>query len=145
MPSDLINIVKKKLLSMQELLEILKIALETYLQKEGTEKKLMLYAAEKKAEEIIELGSTINREILTQVYEHSSSDYYSSYSDLEKLKIFSEDFLKKLAPKAGFRNRLVHDYLGIKDSIALKTMEDMMKVYPEYIRGILMFLEGIEE
>jgi uncharacterized protein YutE (UPF0331/DUF86 family) len=40
-------------------------------------------------------------------------DYHEAFLILGELSILPSEFAKKLAPLAGFRNILVHEYLGI--------------------------------
>lgn len=41
------------------------------------------------------------------------SDYYGAFLQLGEAGILPTDFAKRIAPLAGFRNILVHEYLGI--------------------------------
>lgn len=100
----------------------------------------LLFAAEKKAEEIVESAISINQELLKNYFQHISESYYESFIDLQKTKIFSEDELKLIASTAGFRNRLAHDYLELNPDITLKSMEKILRIYPEYLKKIRKFI-----
>lgn len=107
----------------------------------STLKDYLLFAAEKKAEEIIESAISMNQEMLKKYHKHLSKSYYESFLDLRKLKIFSDDELTKLANTAGFRNRLAHDYLELHPEITLKSIENLLRIYPIYLKRIKKYLD----
>ena len=88
-------------------------------------REYLLYAAEKKAEEIVELAVSLNQELLKTKNKNSLS-YYDSFIDLKVFKVFLEENLRQLASTAGFRNRLAHDYLDVDSTLALGTMKRML-------------------
>lgn len=139
MPED---IIREKLASLHTLLSKLDEMLRQYAIAKNLDHEAYLFAAEKKAEEAVELATRINGEILLEYFQHTCKDYFSSFMDLGKLEIFEPDFLAKLAQTAGFRNRLIHDYLGLSESITTASMRHMLDIYPRYINGILKFLEN---
>lgn len=119
-------------------LEILKRAVKKT-EGDSQDVDLYLFAAEKKAEEIVESAISINQEILFGGNQVGKS-YYDTFIDLEKLNLFSKADLKKFANTAGFRNRLVHDYIDIDERIVLNSIEGILKLYPKYIKKILEWL-----
>ncbi|MBI5755040.1 hypothetical protein HZA41_02375 [Candidatus Peregrinibacteria bacterium] len=82
-------IIQEKIAFITETLKILKDILEK--RKKSLLKEYLLFAAEKKAEEIIESAISINQEILKNHCYHLSKSYYESFIDLKKLYIFSEN------------------------------------------------------
>ncbi len=128
------EMIESKLDSLLDLLKKLKDILE----ERRTNLKLkefLLYAAEKKAEEAVELAISINQELLRSRNKIGKS-YYESFTNLEVFKIFSENELKELAGTAGFRNRLAHEYLEVNEGLALISMERILKIYPLYLQKI---------
>jgi len=123
-----------KLDSLADLLNKLKEILQEHGQNTSLQ-EFLLYAAEKKAEEVVELAVSLNQELLRQKGKLSGS-YYDSFIDLKLFSAFSEPELKELASTAGFRNRLAHDYLEINPQLALQTMKRMVKIYPTYLQNI---------
>lgn len=134
------NLIREKLESLSEILETLKEILEKRKKSQKEIKKYLLFAAEKKAEECIELAITINQEILESKNKIANS-YYESFTELKKFEIFEEDELKKLASTTGFRNRLAHEYLDIDEDITIKSMEKIIEIYPDYIKKINNLLD----
>ena len=98
-------------------------------------KEFLLYAAEKKAEEAVELAISINQELLRNKNKIGKS-YYESFTNLSVFKVFSENELKELASTAGFRNRLAQEYLEVNEGLALRSMEKILKIYPPYLQEI---------
>ncbi len=94
--------------------------------------------------EIIGRGIDINEHIIAKVGAHkdlSPRDYKETFLLLAKLNILSEDFAKKIAASAGFRNAIVHDYDDLDKRIVYKTVGEAIKQYSEYCRYILDFLD----
>ncbi len=123
-----------KLDSLAELLNKLKEILHEQGQNASLQ-EFLLYAAEKKAEEVVELAVSLNQELLRQKGRLSRS-YYDSFIDLKLFSVFSEPDLQELASTAGFRNRLAQDYLEINPQLALQAMKKMVKIYPTYLQTI---------
>ena len=92
-------------------------------------KKLELFKAKKKEEllkdpylqDIVERNLEVSAQAVIDIANRIISiedlekprDYYEAIKRLGKSDILPQDFAQKLAPIAGFRNILVHDYLDI--------------------------------
>jgi uncharacterized protein YutE (UPF0331/DUF86 family) len=50
------------------------------------------------------------------------------------------DLAASLAPSAGLRNRLVHEYDRIDDAIVLSAVEQTLALYPQYVAAIEAYL-----
>ncbi|MFH0701383.1 MAG: DUF86 domain-containing protein [Candidatus Woesearchaeota archaeon] len=131
-------IIESKISSLLTLLEKLKGILKEY-ETNKTLKEIIFYAAEKKAEEIVELAISINQELLREKGKTSLS-YYDSFIDLKVFKSFSESELKELASTAGFRNRLAHEYLEVNEEIAVRSMKNLLRIYPPYLQKVKKLL-----
>lgn len=65
------------------------------------------------------------------------TDYYEGFIILGQLKVLPIDFSKKIASMAGFRNILVHEYIGIDwDEVYrnLQSLSDLNK-FAEFVRS----------
>ncbi|OGQ52195.1 MAG: hypothetical protein A3J24_12870 [Deltaproteobacteria bacterium RIFCSPLOWO2_02_FULL_53_8] len=93
-------------------------------------------AAERLMQELIEAAIDINTHIIVHTGNTSPDDYYESFIRLGELKVISMTLAEKLAPSAGLRNRLVHEYDTLKDSIVLKAIDTAEGLYPQYIKEI---------
>jgi len=56
------------------------------------------------------------------------------------LGVYQENFAKKIAPSAGLRNRLVHEYNDTKEEIIYQSVGEAISQYAKYCRCILKFL-----
>lgn len=128
------TVIESKIESLIALMEKLKDILKER-EKSKSMQEFLLYAAEKKAEESVELAISINQELLKSKGKISPS-YYDSFMDLAAFNVFSEAELRELAGTAGFRNRLAHEYLDVDEKIAVRSMERMLKTYPVYLQKI---------
>ena len=70
-------------------------------------------------QELIEAVLDLNMHLLAQKADKLPDDYYQSFIQLGELGILSQDLAVALAPSAGLRNRLVHEYEAIDDTIVI--------------------------
>ncbi|MBI5971533.1 MAG: DUF86 domain-containing protein [Deltaproteobacteria bacterium] len=99
-------------------------------------------AAERLMQEMIEAAIDINTRVITQTGNAPPDDYHESFIRLGELGVISKRLALKLAPSAGLRNRLVHEYDAIEDSIVLKAIGTAEDLYPEYIKEIEGYISG---
>ncbi|GEM_PF-1835051 len=133
-------VIESKLCSLADLLQKMKDILKAHDQNKVLQEYL-LYGAEKKAEEIVELAISINQELLKSKGIIGRS-YYESFLDLGKLGLFSEEERLWFAGTAGFRNRLAHEYLEVDLTVALRIMQKMGVMYPKYLQVIKKYVSG---
>jgi uncharacterized protein YutE (UPF0331/DUF86 family) len=53
------------------------------------------------------------------------ADYYEAFLIMGELGILPADFARQLAPLAGFRNILIHEYLGIDWDLVYKNLQNL--------------------
>jgi uncharacterized protein YutE (UPF0331/DUF86 family) len=99
-------------------------------------------ATERLLQELIEAAVDINTHIIVQTSNTAPNDYYESFIKAGELKIISADLAEKLAPLAGLRNRLVHEYDFLEHSIVLDAVRIVEKLYPEYVKEIENYISG---
>ena len=116
---------------------IRKMTLKEYIQELYKRK-----ATERLLQELIEAAIDINTYIIVQTGNKVPDDYYESFIKLGELHIISSDLAEKLAPSAGLRNRLVHEYDTIEHSMVLESVKRAQELYPEYIKHIEDFISG---
>jgi uncharacterized protein YutE (UPF0331/DUF86 family) len=97
-------------------------------------------ATERLLQELIEAAIDINTHIVVGSGYAPPDDYYQSFKRAGELGFLSLDLAEKLAPSAGLRNRLVHEYDRIDHSIILKAVSMAQELYPRYIEEISAFL-----
>ncbi len=93
-------------------------------------------ATERLLQELIEAAIDVNTHIIVQTSNTVPDDYYESFIKLGELKIMTAKLAEKLAPSAGLRNRLVHEYDLLENSMILEAVKVAVDVYPEYIKAI---------
>lgn len=129
------GIVRRKLAVMIENLKALEpikdIAREEYIDDLYKRK-----ATERLLQELIEAAVDINTHIIVQTGNTVPDDYYESFMKAGELKIISADLAEKLAPSAGLRNRLVHEYDMLEHSLVLDAVRMAEDLYPIYVREI---------
>ena len=99
-------------------------------------------ATERLLQELIEAAIDINSHLVVQVGNATPDDYYESFIKVGELRIISADLAEKLAPSAGLRNRLVHEYDLLDHSLVLEAVKMAEKLYPKYIKEIETFISG---
>lgn len=99
-------------------------------------------ATERLLQELIEAAIDINTHIIVQTGNTAPDDYYESFIKAGKLKIISADLAEKLAPSAGLRNRLVHEYDLLEHSMVLEAVRMAEELYPEYVKEIEDYISG---
>jgi len=116
---------------------IRKMTLKEYIQELYKRK-----ATERLLQELIEAAIDINTYIIVQTGNKVPDDYYESFIKLGELNIISSDLAEKLAPSAGLRNRLVHEYDTLEHSMVLDSVKRAQGLYPEYIKQVEDYISG---
>ncbi len=97
-------------------------------------------ATERLLQELIEAAVDINLHLISQTGHSVPDDYYQSFVKLGDLKIISPELAQKLAPSAGLRNRLVHEYDAIEDGLILQSVAMAEELYAQYVKEIKDYL-----
>jgi uncharacterized protein YutE (UPF0331/DUF86 family) len=98
-------------------------------------------AAERLLQEAIEAALDVNAHIIAEQGATIPEDYYGGFIALGTLTVVSEPLALELAPSAGLRNRLVHEYEAIDDAKVLAAIATMLTLYPKFIEAVEAFLE----
>jgi uncharacterized protein YutE (UPF0331/DUF86 family) len=59
---------------------------------------------------------------------------------LRELGVLSRELADSLAPSAGLRTRLVHEYAALDDAKVLAPIAVMLDLYPRYIQAVEAYL-----
>jgi uncharacterized protein YutE (UPF0331/DUF86 family) len=97
-------------------------------------------AAERFLQEAIEAALDINAHVLAETGATVPDDYYSGFTAMGDRGILSPALARRLAPSAGLRNRLVHEYDTLDDARVLAAMTTLLEQYPHYIQAIESYL-----
>jgi uncharacterized protein YutE (UPF0331/DUF86 family) len=63
-------------------------------------------------------------------------DFYSSFLALAELGALDAKLAKELAPAAGLRNRLVHEYDDLDDARVLAAIDDAHRLLPRFMASV---------
>lgn len=99
---------------------------------------------ERLLQELIEAALDLNLHLLAQTVHKLPDDYYQSFILLGNLGILPKELAIALAPSAGLRNRLVHEYEAIDDTVVLKAVRQAQGLYPQYVAAVERHLKGKE-
>lgn len=99
------------------------------------------HTAERLIELIVEVAVDINGLIITGIGEPPPHDYYSSFVKMSQIKVLPNKLVEKLAPSAGLRNRLAHEYEEIKDRIVYENVKGLPILYRQYIDRISDYIK----
>ncbi|MBI3274139.1 MAG: DUF86 domain-containing protein [Candidatus Colwellbacteria bacterium] len=104
-------------------------------------------ACERFLERLITRAIDINRHIIAEKGDAglTVTKYRDTFLRLSNLGIYPEAFAKKIAPSAGLRNALVHDYNDIDQRLFKKSIGEAIKEFNQYARYVLSYLEKIKQ
>jgi uncharacterized protein YutE (UPF0331/DUF86 family) len=99
---------------------------------------------ERLLQELIEAALDLNMHLLAQEGRKLPDDYYQSFLLMGEHGILSKELTAALAPSAGLRNRLVHEYEVIDDAVVIKAVRLAQDLYPQYVAAIERHLTSKE-
>jgi uncharacterized protein YutE (UPF0331/DUF86 family) len=128
-------VVRRKLAAMIEALEGLRplagLSLDDYRARYYERK-----AAERLLQEAIEAALDVNAHLIAELGRAVPDDYYGGFLRVGELGILPLALARDLAPAAGLRNRLVHEYDAIDDAKVLASISRVLDLLPSYIQAI---------
>ena len=132
-------IIRRKLAAMVEAMAGLRplapLGLEEYRQRYYERK-----AAERLLQEAIEAALDISAHLIAELGRAVPDDYYGGFIKLGELKIVPSALARDLAPAAGLRNRLVHEYDAIDDAKVHAAIARALDLFPRYVQAIEAYL-----
>jgi uncharacterized protein YutE (UPF0331/DUF86 family) len=93
-------------------------------------------AGERILQEVIESAIDINTHVIVEKGAMVPESYFESFIRLGEMQVIPADLAVSLAPSAGLRNRLVHEYDLIEDSLVLKSMKTALVLYTRYVKEV---------
>lgn len=99
---------------------------------------------ERLLQELIEAAIDINTHLIVQSGMALPDEYYQGFLKLADIGVLSRDFATDLAPAAGLRNRLVHEYDAVVDAIVLDATRKAQMLFPKYVAAIEAYLKKKE-
>ncbi len=136
------NFIRRKIKLIQEDLSRLE-KLSDYSFEEISKDYIKLAAVERLLEKIITRAIDINQHVVAEVGRGNEPirGYEDTFLILPDFGVYAVDFAEKIAPSAGLRNRLVHEYNNTKEEIIYQSVKDALTQYVQYCDYILKFIQ----
>jgi uncharacterized protein YutE (UPF0331/DUF86 family) len=99
-------------------------------------------ATERLLQELIEAAIDVNTHLIVQTGHAAPDDYYDSFVQVGELGLIPKDLSQKLAPSAGLRNRLVHEYDLLDQPLLLQAVRQATEMYPLCVKEVFKYLTG---
>ena len=96
--------------------------------------------AERVLQEAIEAALDVNAHLVAELGQDVPDDYFAGFLRLGELAIVDRELARALAPSAGLRNRLVHEYDRHDDAKVHAAVATALHLYPRYIAAIEGYL-----
>jgi len=83
----------------------------------------------------------LNIHLLSQLGFGTPADSYSSFLELAKhTHVISPELARQLAPGAGLRNRLAHEYADIDHHQVYAGLQQALNLFPQYVEAVEAYL-----
>jgi len=97
--------------------------------------------AERRLERVVNRAIDINLHLLRSVGAPPPTDYTRSFLDLASAHILTPELAQAIAPCIGTRNILVHEYDDLDTIQFFSSLQDAVRLFPEYTQAIEHFIE----
>ena len=101
---------------------------------------LVAKGAERYVERMIGRMIDVNYHVLTESGQAPPPDYFESFLALARLGVLEPAFARRLAPSAGLRNRIVHEYDAIDPGRVFDAIQLALEDVPAYVPAVQRFL-----
>ncbi|MBI2552373.1 DUF86 domain-containing protein [Candidatus Uhrbacteria bacterium] len=91
-------------------------------------------------EHIVNRAIDINSHLLVESGKAPPDTYEDSFLKLAEFGVLTAKFAGEVAKSAGLRNRLIHEYDGIRYDVLYDAISDAVREYPQYIEAITKFI-----
>ena len=115
-------------------------AIESLSLEEYRADRFRLKGVERLLQETVEAAVDANLHLLRAAGAPTPPDYYQSFIDLGRQGVIPSSLSERLAPAAGLRNRLVHEYEEIDDAIVLQAVAEARHTFREYAVALESYL-----
>ncbi len=99
-------------------------------------------AVERRLERIITRAIDVNRHVIAELGKGNESvrTYQDTFLRLADIGVYSEKFAKEIAPSAGLRNILVHEYDEVDPRLVFQSMGKALFQYAKYCDYLLKLI-----
>ena len=111
-------------------------AIRTMTDEQFDQQLYMRKATERLLQELIEAAIDINTHLIVGSGKAAPDDYYDSFILAGKYGLMPSELANELAPSAGLRNRLVHEYDVLDQSLVLASAQKALSLYARYVAAV---------
>jgi uncharacterized protein YutE (UPF0331/DUF86 family) len=97
-------------------------------------------AVERLVQLVVEAAIDINVHVATELEGRPPSDYRTSFAAAARVGLIDPALAERLAPAAGLRNALVHDYVEIDDARVHAAVPAVLDGFGDYARAVRAWL-----
>jgi len=99
---------------------------------------------ERLLEKIITRAIDINQHIIAEMGKGTERvrGYEDTFLALSQLGVYPQEFAQQIAPSAGLRNRLVHEYNELEQGIIYRSINETLEQYTKYCQYILDYISA---
>jgi len=97
-------------------------------------------AVERMLQEVVEAAVDVNLHVARALGRPTPPDYYESFLRAGESGLIPPELGRRLAPSAGLRNRLVHEYDEIDDAIVLESVSEARSLFRSFVEAVESFL-----
>lgn len=133
------DLVRRKLGRIRRNLDEL-AAVEGLSPREYAEDYLRKKAAERMLQEVVEAAVDVNLHVVRALGRDTPPDYYQSFLSAAEVGLIPGELGRSLAPSAGLRNRLVHEYDEIDDRLVLDAVAEARDHFRRFVGAVESFL-----
>jgi len=90
---------------------------------------------------IIETAVDVNLHVVTEIEGRPPADYRGSFRAAARIGLIPQTLADDLAPSAGLRNVLVHEYADVEDARVHAAIGSVLDGFREYTRAVLGWLD----
>lgn len=99
-------------------------------------------AAERMLQMLVDAAVDINLHVISSSGRDLPEDSYGSFIAMGSAGILDPELAEKLAPAAGLRNRLVHQYDDLDDRKVWESISVAQTLMPRYLKALESYLEA---
>lgn len=92
----------------------------------------------------IQVVLDVSNHLVSALAAPTPSDYRGSILELGRIGVLPEQFANSIAPMAGLRNVIVHEYTSVDLEIIVAVLKDELEAFREFARYVRTFLEAEE-
>jgi uncharacterized protein YutE (UPF0331/DUF86 family) len=99
---------------------------------------------ERLLEKIITRAIDINQHIIAEMGKGTERirGYEDTFLALSEMGVYPQKFAQQIAPSAGLRNRLVHEYNELEPGIIYRSINESLEQYTKYCQHILDYISA---